>query len=121
MAVPDKTVHKMHRKKQSRVILKIDFEKAYDKVRWSFLLQTLQMKDFSPKWISWVQSFVSGGSISVNVDDEDGPYFQTIKGLRQGDSISPILYNIVSNMLAILIKRANADFQVYGVVPPSSR
>ena len=38
------TVHELHRKKQSGVILKIDFEKAYDKVRWDFLLQTLRMK-----------------------------------------------------------------------------
>lgn len=35
------TVHEMHRKKLNGVILKIDFEKAYDKVKWSFLQQTL--------------------------------------------------------------------------------
>jgi hypothetical protein len=31
------------------VLLKLDFEKAYDKVKWSFLQQTLPMKDFHPK------------------------------------------------------------------------
>jgi len=74
----------MHRKKLSGVILKIDFEKAYDKVKWLFLLQTLRMKGFSPKWISWVKSFISGGSISVNVNNDIGHYFQKKKGLRQG-------------------------------------
>jgi hypothetical protein len=29
--------------------LKIDFEKAYDKVKWPFLYQTLWMKGFSPR------------------------------------------------------------------------
>ncbi|WVZ77529.1 hypothetical protein U9M48_025387 [Paspalum notatum var. saurae] len=38
------------------VILKLDFEKAYDKVRWPFLFQTLRMKGFSSKWISWIET-----------------------------------------------------------------
>ena len=54
------TVHEMHRKNLSGIIFKIDFEKAYDKVKWSFLLQTLRMKGFSAKWISWIQTFISG-------------------------------------------------------------
>ena len=44
------TIHELHRKNKSGVILKIDFEKAYDKVKWSFVQQTLRMKGFSPKW-----------------------------------------------------------------------
>jgi hypothetical protein len=54
------TVHELHRKKLNGVILKIDFEKAYDKVKWPFLLQSLRMKGFSTKWISWIKSFISG-------------------------------------------------------------
>jgi hypothetical protein len=34
------TLHELHTKKQNGVIFKIDFEKAYDKVKWSFLQQT---------------------------------------------------------------------------------
>ena len=79
------TVHELHRKNQSGVIFKIDFEKAYDKVRWNFLFQTLRLKDFSHKWIEWIKSFISGRSVAINVNDEVGPYFQTKKGLRQGD------------------------------------
>jgi hypothetical protein len=43
------TLHEMHRKKLDGAILKLDFEKAYDKVKWSFLQQTLRMKGFSTK------------------------------------------------------------------------
>ena len=46
------TIHELHTKKQDGVIFKIDFEKAYDKVKWSFLQQTLRMKGFSGKWCS---------------------------------------------------------------------
>src|SRR6266498_5281950 len=111
------TIHELHRKKLSGVILKIDFEKAYDKVKWPFLLQTLRMKGFSPKWCSWVQSFISGGSVAVNVNNEIGHYFQTRKGLRQGDPLSPLLFNIIADMLPVLIKRAKEYGQIGGVVP----
>jgi hypothetical protein len=35
------TLHELHQKKQSTVILKIDFEMAYDKVKWSFISKHL--------------------------------------------------------------------------------
>ena len=75
--------------------LKIDFEKAYDKVKWPFIQQTLRMKGFSEEGCVWVRQFVSGGSVAVKVNNETGRYFQTKKGLRQGDLLSPILFNIV--------------------------
>ena len=117
VVVLHETVHEIHRKKLSGVILKIDFEKAYDKVKWPFLLQTLRMKGFSPKWISWVKSFISGGSVAVNVNNDIGHFFQTRIGLQQGDPLSPLLFNIVADMLSILIKRAKNQGQVGGVVP----
>ena len=64
------------------------------------------MKGFSPKWIEWVNFFVSGGSVAISVNDKTGPYFQTKKGLRQGDLLSLILSDIVADMLAIFIERA---------------
>ena len=111
------TIHELHSKKQDGIIFKIDFEKAYDKVKWSFLQQTLRMKGFSQKWCSWVKQFTQGGNVNIKVNDQLGSYFQTKKGLRQGDPMSPILFNIVVDMLAILIARAKEAGQVEGVVP----
>ena len=59
----------------------------------------------------------SGGSVAIKVNDDVGHYFQTKKGLRQGDPLSPMLFNIVVGMLAILIERAKLDGQIAGVVP----
>jgi hypothetical protein len=49
------TIHELHIRKQDGVIFKIDFEKTYDKVKWSFLQQTLRMKGFSIKWCRWIE------------------------------------------------------------------
>jgi retron-type reverse transcriptase len=111
------TIHELHRKKLDGVVLKLDFEKAYDKVNWSFLQQALRMKGFSPKWCNWISQIVKGGSVGIEVNDEIGHYFQTKKGLRQGDPLSPILFNIVANMLAILIERAKNNVDLVGMVP----
>jgi len=111
------TIHELHRKKMDGIVLKLDFEKAYDKVKWSFLQQALRMKGFSPEWCEWIQNVISGGHVGVKVNDELGPYFNTKKGLRQGDPLSPILFNIVADMLAILIARAKEDGQFSGIVP----
>ena len=110
-------MHELHWKKLNGVILKIDFEKAYDKVKWYFLQQVLRMKGFSQKWCTWVENFVSGGSVGIKVNDDNGPYFWTHKGLRQGDPLSLILFNIVVDMLATLIWRAKLDGQIFGVIP----
>ena len=99
------------------MLFKIDFEKAYDKVKWSFLQQTLRMKGFNEKWCDWVGRYVQGGSVGIRVNDDIGHYFQTLKGLRQGDPLSPILFNIVVDMLAVLIARAKDDGHVGALIP----
>ena len=60
---------------------------------------------------------ISGGSVGIKVNDEIGPYFQTKRGLRQGDPMSPILFNIIADMLPLLLKRAKDDGQIRGVIP----
>ncbi|WVZ90587.1 hypothetical protein U9M48_036874, partial [Paspalum notatum var. saurae] len=75
-------IHELHRKKLNGVIFKVDFEKAYEKVKWPLLQQTLRMKGFSPLWCQWIQDFVSKGSVAVKVNNDVGRYFKTDKGLH---------------------------------------
>ena len=55
--------------------------------------------------------------MGIKINDDIGHFFQTKKGLRQGDPMSPILFNIMVDMLSILIKRAKNDGQIKGVIP----
>jgi hypothetical protein len=78
------TIHEMHRKRQDGIILKIDFERAYDKINWSFVQQTLRMKVFSPKWCQWVQSFMEGGHVGIKINDQIGEKISNQKGCSAG-------------------------------------
>ena len=111
------TIHKMHRNKLDGVILKLDCEKAFDKVKWSFLQQTLRMKGFPPIWCNWIDQIMRGGSVNIKVNDDVGNFFETKKGVRQGDPLSPILFNLVDDIWATLILRAKSNRRVRGVVP----
>ena len=75
------------------------------------------MKGFSDEYRAMIHNFVSGGNVAIKVNNYVGRYFQTKKGLRQGEPLSPILFNIVADMLAIIIERAKLDGQIVGVVP----
>jgi hypothetical protein len=67
------------------------------------------MKGFDPKWCKWIQEFISRGSVGIRVNEDTGHYFQTRKGMHQGDPLSPIFFNIVADMLAIMINIAKED------------
>ena len=57
VVVRHKMLHEIHTKKLDGVVFKVDFEKAYDKVKWTFLQQALRMKGFDQAWIHQVESF----------------------------------------------------------------
>jgi hypothetical protein len=56
-----------------------------------------------------ISSFISGESIAIKVNNDVGKYFQTKKRLRQRDPLSPVLFNIVADMLVVLIERAKSE------------
>jgi hypothetical protein len=49
---------------------------------------------------------VEGGLISIRVNDEISPYFKPGKGLRQGDPLSPLLFNLVIDVFSRMLVKA---------------
>jgi hypothetical protein len=82
------TIHELHRKKMDGVLFKIDFKKAYDKVKCDFLQQALRMNGFPPEWCSWIARFVQGGSVGIHVNNDIGRYSNS-KGVEtRGPTVS---------------------------------
>ena len=64
------------------------------------------------KMFSWIKHLVLGGSVGVNLNGEESNFFRPGKGLRQGDPISPLLFNLVGDVLTkMLQKGAEGDHQ----------
>ncbi|WVZ79760.1 LOW QUALITY PROTEIN: hypothetical protein U9M48_027301 [Paspalum notatum var. saurae] len=86
-------LHETKKRKEIGVILKLDFEKAYDKVNWKFLLWCLEARGFCNKWCDWIKQVMCDGTVSVRINGETGKYVKSYKGVRQGDPLSSLLFN----------------------------
>jgi len=99
-------VHSMRRKKGRKgwMLLKLDLEKAYDRVRWDFLQETLEAAGLSEGWTSRIMAGVTDPSMSVLWNGERTDSFVPARGLRQGDPLSPYLFVLCLERLCHLIE-----------------
>ena len=76
------------------MLLKIDLEKTYDRVSWSFIKDTLIKADFPSDWVRNVMHCIETVRISVSWNGKILGGFKPTRGLRQGDAISPYLCSL---------------------------
>jgi hypothetical protein len=90
------------------LICKLDLEKAYNHVNWNFLMYLMERCGFGAKWRNWVQFCISLVRFSVLINGTPCGFFPSSKGLRQGDSLSPLLFVLVMEALSRLMDRVVA-------------
>ncbi|GAA0148554.1 hypothetical protein LIER_36750 [Lithospermum erythrorhizon] len=95
--------------------LKLDKEKAYDRVEWGYLKNIMITMGFPVKLVYLIMDFITSVSYSVLVNGERSRHIIPSRGLRQGYPLSLYLFILCTEGLIALINAAVARGEWNGV------
>ena len=95
----------LYRENKTGLLLCLDFEKAFDSVDWKFMFKVLRAFGSGPDICQWISTFYKDIKSSVTVNGQLSEWFAIQRGCRQGDPISPYLFILCVEILAIMIRQ----------------
>lgn len=100
------------------VIIKLDMQKAFDMVSWSFLNSVLLQFGFHGHIVKIILQNISSACFSVLINGVATGLFKSSRDIKQGDPISPFLYNLITETFSRGIKSLIASDYLTGFKMP---
>ena len=107
MLIAQELFHALDKKKgkTSFMAVKLDLEKASDRLEWIFIYRVLQAFHLPPKISKIIMSCVTSTSTSILVNGGALEKFEPTRGIRQGDPLSPYIFILCMEYLGHLIEQ----------------
>jgi exonuclease III len=94
---------RLHKSKTPSLLFKLDIRKAFDSIRWEYILDLLRRRGFPAQFRNWITALLSTASSRVILNGIAGPPIIHGQGLRQGDPLSPLLFVLAIDPLAQIL------------------
>ena len=107
--IANESLDSRRRSGEPSILCKMDVEKAYNHVNWDFLLYMLKRCGFGAKWCSWISFCISSVRCSVLVNGSPKGFFDSSRGIRQGDPLSLLLFVFVMEALSRMLSTGIND------------